>query len=43
MLVGESLRITKKEWYKLGGFSNPALYRKHNGRNWEYFYLPNYA
>lgn len=39
MRVGGAVRITKDEWYRLGGFSNPNLYRKHNGRNWEYWYV----
>lgn len=30
-------RITKREWYRLGGFKNPDLFRKHNGRCWEYY------
>ena len=37
--LGTRLRITKREWYALGGFRNSALYRKHNGRHWTYWYL----
>jgi len=35
------VKITKKQWYALGGFSNPYLYRRmrRNGKQmwWEYF------
>lgn len=30
-------KITKKEWYSLGGFKNSACYRRDNGRGWQYF------
>lgn len=30
-------RITKREWYELGGFKNSSLFRRHNGRHWEYY------
>lgn len=30
-------RLTKHVWYALGGFQNPSLYRRHNGRCWEYW------
>ena len=33
-----STRITKKEFYTLGGFSNPALFRKQTpGGGWSYW------
>lgn len=31
------IRLKKREWYDLGGFANPSLFRKHNGRCWEYY------
>jgi hypothetical protein len=31
------MKISKKEFYWLGGFSNPNLFRKHNGKNWDHF------
>lgn len=31
-------RVTKKVWYLLGGFKEDGLFRKHNGRHWEYYY-----
>lgn len=33
------MRVSKGEWYRLGGFANPRLFRKHNGRNWIYWML----
>ena len=30
-------KISKKEFYKLGGFSNPTLYRKQRGHAWVYY------
>jgi hypothetical protein len=30
-------RITKAEFYRLGGFSNPRLVRKEIGQSWAYF------
>lgn len=34
-----SARISKREWYALGGFSNSRLWRRQRkGRGWEYFY-----
>jgi hypothetical protein len=37
MKTGTIIKITKKEFYGLGGFSNPNLFRKHNGKNWDYY------
>jgi hypothetical protein len=31
------MRLTKREWYAMGGFANPHLYRRHDGRSWHYF------
>lgn len=31
-------RITKAEWYRLGGFSNPSLYRIQRGKAWKYYW-----
>lgn len=31
------MRITKREWYDLGGFANSNLFRRHNGRHWVYY------
>lgn len=32
------LRVTKREWYDMGGFANPALFRKADSRGyWRYF------
>lgn len=40
MQLGNSLRITKREWYKLGGFSNSKLYRKADKRGvWRYYMI----
>ena len=30
-------KLTKRLWYAFGGFSNPRLFRKHNGRCWSYY------
>lgn len=31
-------RISKKEWYRRGGFANPALFRQADSRGyWMYF------
>lgn len=30
-------RITHRQFYELGGLSNPALYRKQKGGAWCYF------
>lgn len=30
-------RISKRQFYTLGGFKNPALFRKHDGRSWRYY------
>jgi len=30
-------RITKKEFYAMGGLQKTGLFRKHNGRHWEYY------
>lgn len=30
-------KITKKEFYSLGGFSNPNLFRKMVNGAWQYF------
>jgi hypothetical protein len=32
-----ALKISKGEFYRLGGFSHPRLFRKHVGRAWAYF------
>lgn len=32
-------RITKKQFYDLGGFRNGELFRRHNGRHWGYYHL----
>ena len=31
------VRLTKKEYMRLGGLENSNLFRKHNGRCWGYF------
>ena len=31
------MKITKKEWYAMGGFANPKLYRKWTGKCWAYY------
>lgn len=32
------MRITKREWYALGGFANASLYRKQAKRGaWQYY------
>lgn len=31
------MKISKEEFYQLGGFSNRNLYRKHNGKSWSYY------
>ena len=30
-------KITRKEFYQMGEFANTSLFRKHNGKHWEYF------
>lgn len=30
-------KLTKKQWYDLGGFANPSLFRRDRGRGWEYY------
>jgi hypothetical protein len=31
-------RLTKREWYELGGFANPDLFRRQKkGGAWQYF------
>lgn len=30
-------RITKKEWYSLGGIENPKLYRVYKFFQWRYY------
>lgn len=32
-------RITKKQFYDLGGFSNPNLFRKQSGKQYHYFLI----
>lgn len=33
-----SARISKREWYRLGGFANPNLWRRQQkGRGWQYY------
>ena len=36
------VRMTKKEWYKAGGFSNPRLFRKQGSGGWMYFKMLDY-
>jgi len=31
------LKLKKRTWYEMGGFSNSKLFRQHNGKNWDYF------
>ncbi len=34
-----SLRITKGEWYRLGGFANSRCWRRQTkGGGWQYYY-----
>lgn len=33
-------KISKREFYDRGGFSNPKLFRKDNGKGWVYFMIP---
>lgn len=36
-----SMKISKREWYRLGGFANSRLYRKANKLGaWSYYYIP---
>lgn len=30
-------RIRKRDFYHLGGFANPNLYRKQQGNSWAYY------
>jgi len=32
-------RITKVQFYNAGGFAVTSLFRKHNGRHWQYYRL----
>lgn len=31
------VRISKRAFYDMGGFSNPNLFRRDRGRGWEYY------
>lgn len=33
------IKITKKEFYRGGGFSNPNLFRKQSGNSWAYYQI----
>jgi hypothetical protein len=33
------VRITKRQFYDAGGFADIRLFRKHNGRHWQYYKL----
>lgn len=35
-LIG-CMRISRKHFYLIGGFSNPDLFRRMVGRSWQYF------
>lgn len=35
-------RLSKRQWYNLGGFANPVLYRKQVGGAWHYFRATDY-
>ena len=35
-------RITREQFYRLGGFSNPRLYRKQLGKGWAYYQRATY-
>lgn len=38
MQLGTYARITKAEWYRLGGFANTRLFRKANKNgSWRYY------
>lgn len=40
MQVGTYMRITKREWYALGGLANTKLFRKADKRGaWRYYML----
>ena len=39
MRLGHAMRITKREWYALGGFANTKLFRKGTSRGWTYWML----
>lgn len=30
-------KLSKSQWYDLGGFANPSLFRRDRGRGWEYY------
>jgi len=30
-------KVTRRYWYATGGFAGRWHFRRHNGRNWEYF------
>ena len=30
-------RVSKRDWYDMGGFANSILFRRHNGRHWVYY------
>lgn len=32
------LRVSKAEWYRLGGFANSRLWRRMRNGTWEYYY-----
>lgn len=34
-------RITRRQWYALGGFANPSLYRRQRGGTWQYWAIVN--
>ena len=31
------MQLTKRDWYGLGGFRNPSLYRRERGGRWYYY------
>lgn len=35
--MSHSHKITRADFYAMGGFSNSKLYRKMHGRNWCYY------
>lgn len=42
MRVGGVIRITKREWYALGGFKASNLFRRGTGRGWRYLMATDY-
>lgn len=32
--------LRRRDFYRLGGFANPRLFRRMRGGSWRYYYIP---